>query len=106
MPVRSRITWGADNPFSDARLFNLPSLVADFRDGRLSHGWRGNRVWENRWNDLPFKPDGYYREFYAGTPEESGDLRIVLGQGGEVYVSGNHHQDWRQVVGMPICFQH
>jgi guanyl-specific ribonuclease Sa len=59
-------------------------------------------VWENRWLDLPLKPHGYYREFYVGTSAESGDLRIVLGEGGEVYISGNHHRDWRQVVGMPV----
>jgi hypothetical protein len=102
MPIRDRITWGPHNPLSDTRLINLPILVRDFRVGRLPQGWRGNRVWENRWLDLPIKPHGYYLEFYAGTPAETGDLRIVLGQGGEVYLSGNHHRDWRQIVGMPI----
>lgn len=102
MPVRDRIMWGAGNPFSDPRLVNLPELVRNFRVGRLPLGWRGNKVWENRWLDLPVKPPGYYREFYMGTSEESGDLRIVLGQGGDIYVSGNHHRDWRQVLGLPI----
>lgn len=102
MPVRDRIMWGAANPFSDPRLANLPALVRDFRAGRLPHGWGGNKPWENRWLDLPVKPGDYYREYYVGTSAESGDLRIVLGHGGEVYISGNHHHDWRQVVGMPI----
>ncbi len=102
MPVRDRISWGVENPFSDPRLSNFPVLVRDFRAGRLPHGWRGNKVWENRWLDLPVKPPDYYREFYVGTSAESGELRIVLGQGGEVYICGNHHRDWRQVVGMPI----
>jgi hypothetical protein len=101
MPVRDRITWGVTNPFSDPRLINLPALISDFRAGRLPHHWGGNKLWENRWLDLPMKPHGYYREFYVGTSAESGNLRIVLGQGGEVYISGNHHRDWRQVVGMP-----
>ena len=70
--------------------------------GKKPHGWAGDKVWVNRWKDLPRKPVGYYREYYVGTSAESGSLRIVLGQRGEVYVSGNHHRDWRQVVGMPI----
>ena len=101
MPVRDRITWGRENPFRDPRLANLPALVRDFRAGRQPHRWRGHK-WENRWLDLPPKPPGYYREFYVGTPADAGELRIVLGQGGEVYVTGNHHRDWRQVIGLPI----
>jgi len=102
MAIRDRISWGGNNPFSDPRLANLPFLVREMRAGRLPYIWRGNKVWENRWHDLPLKPPGYYREFYVGDSEQSGDLRIVLGQGGEVYISGNHHGDWRQVIGMPI----
>lgn len=102
MAIRSPITWGAANPFDDPRLAQLPVLVRDFRAGRLPKDWRGNKVFENRWQDLPLKPHGYYREYYVGSSPESGSLRIVLGNGGEVYVSGNHHRDWRQVVGMPI----
>lgn len=101
MPVRDRVMWGGSNPFSDPRLAKLPELVRDFRAGRSPNGWRAH-AWENRWLDLPIKPANYYHEFYVGTPAESGNLRIVLGRGGEVYVSGNHHRDWRQVVGMPI----
>jgi hypothetical protein len=51
---------------------------------------------------LLYQGAGYYREFYVGTSAESGLLRIVLGDGGEVYISGNHHHDWRQIIGMPI----
>jgi hypothetical protein len=101
MPVRDRITWGAGNPFSDPRLANLPALVRDFRAGRSPSHW-GAHEWTNKWLDLPIKPPGFYREFYVGTSAESGALRIVLGKGGEVYVSGNHHRDWRQIIGMPI----
>lgn len=102
MPVRDRITWGKNNPFHDRRLVDLLALVCDFRAGKLPTGWKGNKVWENRWLDLPLKPEDYYREFYVGTSAASGELRVVLGEGGEVYISGNHHRDWRQLVGMPI----
>lgn len=101
MPIRDRITWGPANPFRDPRFTNLPQLILEFRAGRLPLGWCGNKVWENRWLDLPLKPPGYYREFYLGTSAESGNVRIVLGHGGEVYITGNHHRDWRQVVEIP-----
>ena len=100
MSVRDRVTWGSKNPFSDPRLQNLEALVRDFRSGRLPRDWRGNKIWENRWHDLPVKPERYYKEFYVGTAEASGTLRLVLGRMGEVYISGNHHRDWRQVIGM------
>lgn len=101
MPVRDRITWGECSPFADPRLHDLPGLIRNFRAGRVPTGWRGNRVWENRWGDLPLKPPAYYREYYVGTPEDSGSLRVVIGDGGEIYVSGNHHHDWRQVIQLP-----
>jgi guanyl-specific ribonuclease Sa len=100
MPVRDRITWGASNPFSDPRLRDLPQLIRNFRAGRLPNRWRA-KPWENRWGDLPQKPAGYYHEFYVGTPQESGDLRIVLGNGGEIYISGDHHHNWRQLIQVP-----
>lgn len=101
MAVRQRIIWGPMNPFRDPRLRNLPELVRGFRRGVLPHGWKGNKVWMNLKGDLPLKPQGFYREYYLGTSAESGALRVVLGNGGEVYVSGNHHDDWRQVLEMP-----
>jgi guanyl-specific ribonuclease Sa len=101
MAVRKRIVWGQSNPFGDPRLQYLDVLVRRFRRGDRPHGWKGDKVWENRYQDLPVKPAGYYREYYMGTSATSGDLRVVLGRGGEVYVSGNHHEDWRQVLEMP-----
>ena len=103
MPVRSRIRWGnRSGPFSDPRLHQFPELVRDFRRGQLPFGWKGNKVWENRWGDLPIRVHGYYREYYVGTSEESGTLRIVLGSDGDIYISGNHHRDWLQVIDVPI----
>jgi len=95
-----RITWAPGNPLKDGRLNNLPALVRDFRAGRVARGWRNNERWENRWLDLPVKPLGYYKEFSSG-PGDPGALRIVLGQGGEVYVSCNHERRWQEVVGLP-----
>jgi hypothetical protein len=99
MPVRDRITWGAGNPLRDPRLLNLPALVRDFKKGKSA--WPV-KVFVNRWLDLPVKPLDYYHEYYSGPKGVAGLLRIVLGKGGEVYVTGNHYRDFRQIVGMPV----
>jgi ribonuclease len=100
------IKWGVktntSNPLGDARLRDLYSLVSAFRRGRLPFGWRGNRVFENKNGDLPLRPYGYYTEFYMGISSESGSLRIVLGHGSEVYVTGNHYRDFIQVLHLPF----
>jgi hypothetical protein len=96
------IEWGVEtdggSPLSDPRLSDLYSLVSDFRLGRLPLGWRGNRVFENRYGELPNRSYGYYREFYLGFSPESGALHVVLGRDGEVYVTGNHYGDFIQVL--------
>ena len=102
MPVRKRIIWGGTNPFSDPRLHNFAELIRDFRAGKLPHRWRGNKVWKNKWGDLPTKPHGHYTEFYVGDSMQSGDLRVVLGKNGEIYISGDHHDTWRQILDVPI----
>jgi guanyl-specific ribonuclease Sa len=99
MPIRDRIMWSGNNPFTDSRLSDLASLVKDFRRGN-NRGWRTD-TFENRENHLPTRAYGYYREHYLGPRNVSGSLRIVLGRGGEVYVSGNHYDDFRQVMGIP-----
>lgn len=63
----------------------------------------GGSVFENRDGDLPPKPYGHYREYDVAPPclEGRGKLRIVLGANGEVYITGNHYRDFRQVVEIP-----
>jgi guanyl-specific ribonuclease Sa len=103
MPIRDRIIWGARNPFSDPRLRNLDALVRDVRRfRRIPPGVAGGSVFENRRGDLPIQPSGYYREYdVAPGGGDRGKLRIVLGAGGEVYITGDHYGDFRQVVEMP-----
>ena len=100
------IKWGLNtnspNPFGDPRLRNLFRLTGNFRRGQLPVGWRGNRVFQNRYGDLPIRPRGHYTEFYMGTSAESGSLRVVLGRDGEVYVTGNHYRDFIQVLHLPF----
>jgi len=99
MPIRDRIVWGPRNPFLDPRLAELPDLVRDFQRGN-NRGWRAD-TFRNDEGYLPKKPLGYYREHYLGPRHVTGSLRIVLGRNGEVYITGNHYDDFRQVVGIP-----
>ena len=104
MPIRDRIIWGQGNPLSDPRLMGLDALIRDIRRfGRLPSGVSGGSVFENRLADLPLKPPGYYREYDVQRPEVTGrgKLRIVLGSHGEVYITGNHYRDFRQIIEMP-----
>jgi guanyl-specific ribonuclease Sa len=100
--IKWTVKTDSSNPLSDPRLSNLYSLVRDFRLGRLPFGWRGNRTFANRYGDLPNRAYGYYTEFYLGTSAESGSLRVVLGRGSEVYVTGNHYRDFIQVLHLPF----
>jgi guanyl-specific ribonuclease Sa len=100
--IKWTVKTDSKNPLSDPRLGNLFYLVRDFRLGRLPFGWRGNKVFENKYNDLPNRSHGYYTEFYMGNSAESGSLRVVLGKGSEVYVTGNHYRDFIQVLHLPF----
>jgi guanyl-specific ribonuclease Sa len=104
MPLRDRITWGLHNPFSDPRLIGLDEYVRSLRRGQIPPNVRGGSIFFNEFLDLPAKPFGYYHE-YDVEPQvpdrDRGKLRIVLGNGGEVYITGNHYRDFRQVINLP-----
>lgn len=100
--IKWTVKTDSRNPLSDPRLSNLYSLVREFRLGRLPFGWRGNRTFTNKYGDLPSRASNYYTEFYLGTSAESGSLRVVLGRGSEVYVTGNHYRDFIQVLHLPF----
>lgn len=104
MPIRDRITWGEANPFSDPRLERLDHYVRGIRQGQLPPNVTGGRIFGNDFRDLPVKAHGYYREYDVTRKEKGknrGKLRIVLGNGGEVYITGNHYRDFRQIINMP-----
>ena len=103
MAIRKRVLWGHSNPFCDPRLAELEGLVASIRQGIIPKNVRGGRVFENKEGVLPPRDHGYYRE-YDVEPTVSGrnrgTLRIVIGAGGDLYVSGNHYNDFRQIIGI------
>jgi ribonuclease T1 len=104
MPIRDRIIWGTQNPLSDPRLTDLDQFIREIRRGRKPPNVTGGKVFENTNEDLPTKPYGYYREYDVEPKvvgKNRGKLRIVLGNGGEVYLTGNHYDDFRPIINMP-----
>src|SRR5690349_19360813 len=100
MPIRDRIIWGPACPLSDPRLAGLDRYVRGIRQGRRPPNVAGGGVFANAQGDLPVKPHGYYREYDvepAVGGKDRGRLRLVLGDGGEVYITGNHYRDFRQI---------
>jgi filamentous hemagglutinin len=105
MPIRGRVTWGENNPLSDPRFSDLDQYVSDLRRNRRRPNVAGGGVFDNHVEDLPVRPNGYYTE-YDVTPTVAGmrrdTYRIVLGIGGEVYITGNHYRDFLQIINMPM----
>ena len=60
---------------------------------------RDGLEFQNREGLLPQQPRGYYREYTVKTPGESdrGVRRIVAGQNGELYYTGDHYDSFVQI---------
>jgi len=104
MAIRKRVLWGHRNPFSEPRLAELHVLVTSIRQGIRPRNVRGGRIFENKEGHLPAREHGYYREYDVeptSPGRHRGTLRIVLGTGGDVYISGNHYNDFRLILGIP-----
>jgi ribonuclease T1 len=57
-------------------------------------------VFANRERLLPPKPRGYYREYTVQTPgaRDRGARRIVAGERGELYYTGDHYRSFQRIV--------
>ena len=57
------------------------------------------RAFHNREGHLPPQPRGYYREYTVKTPgaRDRGARRIVAGQGGEYYYTGDHYRSFKRI---------
>lgn len=112
MGMHKRIVWGPNNPFSDPRLRDIDLIVGLIRTHRpLPAGVeKGAPSFQNREGFLPARPPGYWNEYYLTLPGPTGvrdKLRLILGGSGltdEVFITGNHYEDPRQIIGMPIRF--
>jgi ribonuclease T1 len=105
MPIRDRIIWGLRNPFADPRLVGLDQYVKAIRQGRRPPNVTGGKIFENVDLELPVKPRDHYREYDVEPTvkgKDRGKLRLVLGRGGEIYISGNHYRDFRQIINMSV----
>lgn len=61
---------------------------------------RDGTVFHNREGVLPERSRGYYREYTVKTPgaKDRGARRIVAGQGGEFYYTGDHYRSFRRII--------
>lgn len=79
-------------------LSSLPAparaTVALIRSGGPFPYPRDGAVFRNAERHLPGKPSGYYHEYTVTTPGEPdrGARRVVTGQGGEFYYTGDHYE--------------
>ena len=70
-----------------------PTLDRIASGGSFPHPNDGS-IFQNREGLLPTQPSAYYNEYVVPTPGVNGPgpMRIVTGQGGELYFTPNHYQ--------------
>ena len=57
-------------------------------------------TFQNREELLPDRPMGYYKEYTVPTPgsDDRGARRIVAGEGGELYYTGDHYSSFSRIA--------
>lgn len=85
----------ADLPPEAARILALIDAGGPFDEDR------DGAIFENREDLLPDHPTGYYREYTVPTPgsDDRGARRIVAGEGGELYYTGDHYSSFSRIAG-------
>jgi len=103
MPIVGTIFWGLGekdrSPLGHPLLRDLDKHVQECNQYGVTSRWR-REVFRNRKHDLPPRPYGYYYEFRLAAE----DYRLVLGGGGEVYVTWDHYDHFLQVFRVPGAF--
>lgn len=84
----------ADLPPEAARILELIDAGGPFDEDR------DGAIFENREDLLPDHPTGYYREYTVPTPgsDDRGARRIVAGEGGELYYTGDHYSSFSRIA--------
>ena len=87
------------------KLSDLPPEAAETLDlidagGPFPEPDRDGSTFENREDLLPDHPLGYYKEYTVPTPgrDDRGARRIVAGEGGELYYTGDHYRSFSRIA--------
>ena len=85
----------ADLPPEAARILELIDAGGPFDEDR------DGAIFETREDLLPAHPAGYSREYTVPTPgsDDRGARRIVAGEGGELYYTGDHYSSFSRIAG-------
>jgi ribonuclease T1 len=88
----------------DVRVADLPpearrTIALIQKSGPFPYA-RDGAVFGNREGQLPARRRGYYHEYTVETPgaHDRGARRIVAGEGGELYYTGDHYRSFRRVI--------
>lgn len=88
----------------DVRVADLPpearhTIALIQKNGPFRYA-RDGAVFGNREGQLPTRRRGYYHEYTVETPgaRDRGARRIVAGEGGELYYTGDHYRSFRRVI--------
>jgi hypothetical protein len=105
MPIQRRVLWGSANPLSDPRLARLADILKALRtNSTLPEGVTCGGEFKDVEHQLPPRPPRHWKEYYV-TPKVAGvardKLRLVIGTGGEVFLTGDHYDDFRQILHIP-----
>ena len=89
---------GKDIPVKDLPPEARQTLELIKRNGPFPHAQDG-RTFGNREQLLPMRARGYYREYTVTTPgaRDRGARRIVAGNGGEFYYTGDHYRSFMRI---------
>jgi len=103
--VFSFSVFGKDVSVKDLPPEARQTLALIKQNGPFAHSQDG-KTFGNREKRLPQRALGYYREYTVPTPGEAGRARstrdrgarrIVAGNGGEFYYSGDHYRSFKRI---------
>ena len=99
---------GATDPESGLPIVQVSALPPEAartlelidRGGPFPEPEHDGGTFENREALLPDQPMGYYREYTVPTPgsDHRGARRIVAGEGGELYYTGDHYSSFSRIA--------
>ena len=99
---------GATDPESGLPIVQVSALPPEAartlelidRGGPFPEPEHDGGTFENREALLPDRPIGYYKEYTVPTPgsDDRGPRRIVAGEGGELYYTGDHYSSFSRIA--------